>query len=235
MCPLSSLPAVKDGFSSWCSLAWVYRIYLASGIESLWKREISKPPFFVVAHRKHFVFKLTTVVVCFCDLLWPCKDTTWWRCWCLLSWVERQSHPGQKFYFYFHFPCPAQLSSVSPTACLVPGCSTAVKESRASQLSKHSTLNDSPECVLLCQSLPSSPPRGRTLLSPCLCLQSTLTLRLGWKNNGGALDWGWGIDRYDAFLFPPCYRPSSRETTMPCGWCWSKRKGNTLVVHHKKY
>lgn len=41
-------------------------------------------------------------------------------------------------------------------ACSVAGHLTAVNEHCASQLSKHSTVNDSPECVLLCQS-PSFP------------------------------------------------------------------------------
>lgn len=44
-----------------------------------------------------------------------------------------------------------------PTACLVPGHSTAVNKSCASQLSKHSALSDPPDCVLLCLSQAETP------------------------------------------------------------------------------
>lgn len=57
------------------------------------------------------------------------------------------------------------LTLLLPTACLVPGLSTAVNESCGSQLSKHSTLKDSPECVLLCQNPPHPPVRAGSGIS----------------------------------------------------------------------
>lgn len=67
----------------------------------------------------------------------------------IVQWVvEWRGNHWQSFYFYF------LANPLLPTACLVPGHLTAVNESFASQLSKHSVLNDSSECVLLCQNLP---------------------------------------------------------------------------------
>lgn len=67
--------------------------------------------------------------------------------------------------FFILFICLFSPNPLLPTSCLVPGHLTAVYESCASQLSKHSMLNDSPECVLLCWSLPHPLVRDCALVS----------------------------------------------------------------------
>lgn len=173
-CPLSFLPAVKDGFSSWCSLAWVFRIYLASGVESFWKREISKTP---SSEKNIFVFKLTTAL--YASIVAAFKDTGGVL-------LRGSPGPGKVFFIFIFLP-----DSVLSTACLVPGRSTAVNKGRASQLSKHSMLNESPECVYFSVRA-CTIPQWEAALWYLRGYVAVIALN---NNKVGALDWGRGMDR----------------------------------------